>query len=144
MSELFVIIAFVIGLPILLLGLREIIVPPPAQRQYRLWQIGAVILLSGLLFATFTSGPNGGPYLFLAGLFVVGFFAWSWRQEFLHLMSLRDEEFAGKYDKLVWALLLIAMPPVGLWFFRASPLARRPEPARAATTAKPMTARDFF
>ena len=99
------------------------------QAKRHIWTIAAAAFL---LFALAVS-----PQFFvaLAGLFVIVLFARSWMYEFMFLMNLRDSDFPGRFDKLVWALLMIGMPPVGLWVFRGYHLSHWPEPA--ANTAKP-------
>lgn len=52
----------------------------------------------------------------------------TWVHEFTLLMRQGDEMFPGRFDKPIWALLLIVLPPVGLltfWLFRK---AHWPEP----------------
>ncbi len=47
----------------------------------------------------------------------------AWVHEFVFLMRLGDEAFPGRQDKLVWAALMIVLPPIGLlafWAFRKS------------------------
>jgi hypothetical protein len=54
-------------------------------------------------------------------LFVAALVAWV--AEFVTLMRLREDVFPGRRDKLVWMLLMILVPPVGLlafWTFRRS------------------------
>ena len=46
-------------------------------------------------------------------------FALAWAREFLTLMRLGDHAFPGRFDKLLWGLLLILAPPVGVWVFSA-------------------------
>jgi len=54
-------------------------------------------------------------------------FVMAWLHEFRFLMPLRDDAFPGQNDKLIWAFLLIVLPPVGLWVFRSYRLAHWPE-----------------
>ena len=42
-------------------------------------------------------------------------FARAWLREFTYLMRLSDDPFPGHNDKLIWAILLIVLPPVGTW-----------------------------
>jgi hypothetical protein len=74
--------------------------------------------------------PRGREEFFLFGgaIVVVAFFLRAWRSEFLFLMGLRDDDFPGRYDKLIWSVVLTAFAPVGLWFFRSYHLAHWPEP----------------
>lgn len=77
-----------------------------------------------------------GAMLFLAALplFVVAavvlavvLFARAWLREFAFLMGVDDSAFPGRNDKLIWALLLIVLPPVGVYLFRAHRRAYWPE-----------------
>ena len=43
----------------------------------------------------------------------------AWIREFSFLMALRDEDFPGRSDKLVWVILLTVMVPIGFWTFRS-------------------------
>lgn len=46
-----------------------------------------------------------------------------WITQFNHLMSLPDASFPGRYDKLIWAGLLIALNILGaltFWLFKTS------------------------
>jgi hypothetical protein len=64
-------------------------------------------------------------------------FARVWVHEFWFLMRLGDDAFPGRRDKLGWAVLLIALPPVGVDLFSRFRLAHWPE-------AKPATADEWF
>jgi hypothetical protein len=144
MLGILVLAAVLVLIPVLLLGVFG---PPassgghghqrgPAARwfgaQFNLWQICVAVLVAGLIFAILTAGPRGpGFALFLAALLVLGLFLHAWRSEFVFLMGLRDDEFPGQYDKLIWVFVLLAMAPVGLWLFRSYRLAHWPEPEMA-------------
>ncbi len=69
--------------------------------------------------------------LLLVAAFVV--FARAWFREFTCLMRLGDDAFPGRNDKLIWAVLLIVLAPVGVWTFRSYREARWPvaKPGRA-------------
>jgi hypothetical protein len=88
-------------------------------------------------WARFASGSNA-PWLVAAaviGLAAVVFqaslllvllvgtlavwFASAWLREFRFLILLSDDVFPGQNDKLIWAILLIVLPPVGLWLFQS-------------------------
>ncbi len=45
-------------------------------------------------------------------------------------MGLRDDDFPGRHDKLIWVLVFV-FAPVGAWFFRSYRLAHWPEPKRS-------------
>ena len=63
----------------------------------------------------------------LAAIAVVVLFARNWLREFSFLMGVDDSAFPGHHDKLIWALLLIVLPPVGVYLFRAHRRAYWPE-----------------
>ena len=66
----------------------------------------------------------------LAILIVLCLYLRSWRDEFIFLMGLRDDDFAGRNDKLIWVLVLLVFAPVGVWLFRSYRLAHWPQPKR--------------
>ena len=65
--------------------------------------------------------------VFVAFATAVFFFGRAWLGEFSLLMRMDDDIFPGRSDKLIWAILLIVVPPVGLYLFRAYRLAHWPE-----------------
>jgi hypothetical protein len=67
--------------------------------------------------------------LFVAVAFVLAvlFLVRAWLREFAFLMSVDDSAFPGRNDKLIWAVLLIVLPPVGVYLFRAHRRAYWPE-----------------
>lgn len=78
----------------------------------------------------------GFAALLIGGL---ALFAWIWFDELIWLMRQEDHVFPGRFDKLIWAFLLIFLPPVGvlgLGSFRRARMAERTaangKPARAA------------
>src|SRR3954454_18763394 len=100
-------------------------------REVKLWHVATAIALTALAFATLNNqqGLLDGPFFFLSVLIGLFLIARAWRHEFVFLMSLRDDELPGRNDKLVWTALMILLPPVGLWAFRAFRESRWPEPA---------------
>jgi len=75
-------------------------------------------------------------FLVLAVVAVLALFARAWLHEFSFLMGVDDSAFPGRNDKLIWALVLIVLPPVGLYLFRAHRRAYWPESdAKAAQMA---------
>ena len=90
-------------------------------RHAETWQIVAVAVLGLLILPAI-------PFLLvvaiLAALFV---FAHAWVREFRILMSLRDDAFPGRSDKLIWAVLLIVLPPVGTYLFHSYRTASKAE-----------------
>jgi hypothetical protein len=135
MVDFLIAIAIVVGVPAMLLGLLQLIAPqsslPERVRhrftQYKLWQLMVAVVLLGLLFSMITVRAPILPFS-LAVLIVLVLFVKAWRDEFVFLMGLRDEDFPGRNDKLVWVLVLLLFAPVGTWFFRAYRLAHWPEP----------------
>jgi hypothetical protein len=86
--------------------------------------IGLTVLLLGMLIFSI-QGP-----LHLAGALAVLLaiaYALAWFREFRFLMQLPDEAFPGRFDKPIWALLLIVLPPVGVLSFRSFRRAHWPE-----------------
>jgi hypothetical protein len=134
--------AFVVGVSALLFGLaRFVVVPEPLAgagrairpSQVTLGQMMAAVALAAIVLLFFTAGP-GPERVFsttLVALCVLAWFVRNWRKEFVFLMGLRDEEFPGRHDKLIWVGMLLALAPVGVWVFRAYRLAHWPEPAPA-------------
>lgn len=92
--------------------------------QAETWQVAlvgvlGVLLLAGMLPVVVT----------LAVLALLYLFAVAWLREFEFLIQLRDDAFPGRNDKLIWALLLIVLPPVGVWLFHSYRGVRWPEPS---------------
>lgn len=71
--------------------------------------------------------------MILAGLAVVMFGA-AWLREFRFLINLSDDVFPGRNDKLIWGILLIVLPPVGVWLFRSYRAAHWPATKTARTS----------
>jgi hypothetical protein len=82
----------------------------------------AVILRASLLFV-------------LLAATLLFWFASAWLREFRFLMHLSDDVFPGQNDKLIWAILLIVLPPVGLWLFQSYREAHWPETKPSSTEA---------
>lgn len=75
-------------------------------------------------------------FLVLAAVAVIVLFARAWLREFSFLMGVDDSAFPGRSDKLIWAILMIVLPPVGVYLFRAHRRAYWPESdAKAAQMA---------
>jgi hypothetical protein len=140
MMEFLLVAAAVVGIPFLLFGMPDGSRYNPRSRRsddfagwlarLKPWQVGLATILIGLLFLTMNSPPHsrGGIFLFGVAIVVVALYLRAWRSEFLFLMSLRDDDFPGQYDKLIWCVVLTAFAPVGLWFFRSYHLIHWPEP----------------
>jgi hypothetical protein len=140
MMEFVLFIAAVVAFPALLFGLLQLITPQSPIRasvaiqigrhHYRLWQLVVAVALCALLFSTATVPAPIVP-LTLAALLLLGLFLRAWQSEFVFLMGLRDDDFPGRYDKLIWVLVLLAFAPIGPWFFRSYRLAHWPAPGPA-------------
>ncbi len=137
--ELLILIAVVVGIPVLLFGTSEWFASAAkalrrddfAGRalQFKLWHVVITVALLVMVFTGLAAGPREGRSLvILAALIILGLLFHTWRQEFLFLMGLRDDDFPGRHDKLVWAVMLTALAPVGLWSFRSYRLSHWPEP----------------
>jgi uncharacterized membrane protein YhaH (DUF805 family) len=103
----------------------------PRARRFNLWQIMAAIVVVGLLLGAVTAPPGfeRGFSVTLLALLVLGWFVRNWCNEFVFLMSLRDEDLPGRHDKLIWVVLLLVLAPIGVWLFQSFRLAHWPEPA---------------
>lgn len=94
----------------------------------------AVILIGGLAASLFHEAPLTGLVLLLAvGL---AMFAWAWVREFVHLMGVADDSFPGRHDKVLWVVLMVLLPPIGVAAFsifrRVYWAAEKPEGRAAA------------
>lgn len=94
--------------------------------EVRTWHVALAALGAFVLLTAFA--PNGAFLLAMAVLAATAIY-W-WVHQFLYLMGLRDEDLPGRFDKPVWAFLMIVAPPVGLLMFMAFQRGR-------AATAKP-------
>jgi hypothetical protein len=93
-------------------------------KRIRLWHVMAVVAILALLMAT-ADAP--GLWLLFGGFAILVFAARAWIKEMVFLMTLHDEDFPGRFDKLVWAFLLTVLAPVGYWAFRRFRNAHWPE-----------------
>jgi len=87
------------------------------------------VILCGLLFSMTSVSSPILPFM-LTILIVLGLYLRTWRDEFIFLMGLRDDDFPGRNDKLIWVLVLLVFAPVGPWLFRSHRLAHWPQPER--------------
>lgn len=102
-------------------------------RQAEGWQLLVALVVLAILL------PLTPALLFFAGLAALYVFAKAWIREFVFLMKLKDTDFPGAHDKLIWAMLLIVLAPVGVWLFHSYREAHWPE----AKPADYETARDW-
>ncbi len=142
MMEFLIFVAVLLSVPALVLGLIQLMAPQSSVHegvrrrltQFKLWQLLVAVILCGLLFSMTTVNYPGVPFT-LALLIVLCLYLRTWRDEFIYLMGLRDEDFPGRNDKLVWILVLLLIAPLGAWLFRSFRLAHWPEPERRADPA---------
>ena len=127
----------VVMIPLGLLGLARLVDESP-KGAGRMLAIRPVHLVLGLgaLAALVVSVESPPGALALVCLLVLVLFARAWVHEFFFLMDRRDDEFAGRFDKAVWAFLLVALAPVGLWVFRSYRLSRWPDPSAEAVKGR--------
>jgi hypothetical protein len=99
--------------------------------QFRLWHVVITVLVTALVLRAFGPGPFSDRMAAMAALsvLVLAWFVRAWCNQFVYLMGLRDDDFPGRHDKLIWVLLLFVFPPITVWFFRTYRLAHWPEPA---------------
>jgi hypothetical protein len=105
-----------------------------ASHNRGLIRAAGVLLLA--YFAFWLLSVATGLFIVLALVAAALLFARAWLREFAFLMHVGDDAFPGRNDKLIWAVLLIVLPPVGLYLFRAHRRAYWPESdAKAAMVA---------
>ena len=141
MLMLFVLPAAVVGGFALLFWLSNIGSPEwirrigtsPRAWKFNLWHIMVAVVVTALLLQIAASrGPSeGGFSIVVLALGVLAWFVRTWCNEFVFLMGLRDDDFPGRSDKLIWATLLLLFAPFSVWVFRAYRLAHWPEPKPA-------------
>lgn len=101
----------------------------PWAPQFRLWQMNAMVVIAALLLVAFAGppGPSRGAAFLVLMFAVLVWFVRNWCNEFVFLMGLRDEDLPGRNDKLIWAVVLLLLAPVGVWLFRSFRMAHWPE-----------------
>jgi hypothetical protein len=112
----------VIGGLLLFLTARGAKVRAAGARWFRSSAPWLIPSLATLVLAIFVGG-SVGPEGFVSALVLgaLALLAASWFREFRCLMWMTDDSFPGRNDKLVWAILMIVLPPVGVlafWSFR--------------------------
>src|SRR5437868_5944979 len=88
------------------------------------WQRVGLVLLAALAALFVFQAPLLPAVVVLAALVLFGL---AWLREFASLMKLGDDAFPGRNDKLIWALLLIVLFPVGPFVFWSYRRAHWPE-----------------
>lgn len=101
------------------------------------WQ--RIVIVAGLAVLGFHL-LMGAALLGFAALLIGGLvlLAWLWFDELIWLMRQEDQVFPGRFDKLIWAFLLILLPPVGVLALGSFRRARMEE--RTAANGKPARA----
>jgi hypothetical protein len=98
-------------------------------RKIRIWQVVVAVAFMGLILAFLDRGAmRSGLPLVLAIAVGLILFGSAWVREFQFLMALRDDDLPGRYDKPIWAFVLIGLAPIGLFLFRSYRLAHWPDP----------------
>ncbi len=85
----------------------------------RFWPLPSWLLVTATFAIATFAFESPGAGLFAAGVVAFLLLAIAWWREASILVRLDDDAFPGRHDKLVWALLLIALPPVGVALFRS-------------------------
>jgi hypothetical protein len=128
LARLILAMAVVVGLGFVVLTLARAVEEgsgaPSWLRRVRLKHLAIALAALGALFLL-SESPAG--LLVFCGLIVLVLFAREWVREFYFLMDLRDDDLPGRFDKPLWALVLLGFAPVGLWLFRAYRRGRWPE-----------------
>src|SRR5258707_10348541 len=89
-------------------------------RKIRIWQVAVAVASMALILAFLNrDAVRSGVPLFLAIAVGLILFASAWVREFQFLMALRDDDLPGRFDKPIWAFVLIALAPFGLFLFRS-------------------------
>ncbi len=123
----------------------------PQAWRFNFWHMMAAVMVAGLVLFAITAPPSfeKGFAATMLALLIMAWFIRTWCNEFVILMSLRDEDLPGRNDKLIWVVMLLALAPISVWLFRAFRLAYwpesksvihgefGPEPARRGTTTQP-------
>jgi hypothetical protein len=100
----------------------------------KVWHLMVAVAATVALFILSENPPLLGVF---AAFLTLVLFAWAWVHEFRFLMALGDDDFPGRFDKPIWAALMVLAPPVGLWVFRSYHLSCWPEPAATKPAAGP-------
>jgi hypothetical protein len=109
----------------------------------------AAVVVAAVVLPVLSGRDKGGAFsAVLLCFLVLAWFARAWCNEFVFLMGVRDENFPGRNDKLIWVVVLLAFAPFSVWLFRSYRLARwleskfvpvidsKPDPGLEGTTAR--------
>jgi hypothetical protein len=98
-------------------------------RRVRIWQVAIAVGVLALMLAILDHDvARSGVPQFLAIVLGLILFASAWVREFQFLMRLGDDDLPGRFDKPIWAFVLIGLAPFGLFLFRSYRLAHWAEP----------------
>jgi prepilin signal peptidase PulO-like enzyme (type II secretory pathway) len=131
--------ALMVGTSAVIFGLGQVVSLEGLRRigrnlwpfQFNLWQMMTGVALAAFVLMVFEWRYERIMIFTLISLLVLAWFVRNWRNEFVFLMGLRDDDLPGRNDKLIWAILLVAFAPLSIWFFRSYRLAHWPEPEPA-------------
>jgi hypothetical protein len=156
LALLIVVPAFVVAFFGALFGLAHVLSPERLRRirenlwplRLTRWQMMTAVAVAGFLILAFAQGYAVALAVLFISFVALAWFVRAWCHEFVFLMGLRDQDFPGRHDKLVWAFLLFTFAPLTVWLFRAYRRAHWPEPvaeyqaelhpkAQAKPTAQP-------
>jgi hypothetical protein len=126
-GRLIVLPAVVVGFFALLFSLAELISPERIGRMTRgwwplrlnLWHMLAAVAVAACVLLAIMEGVLLVWAITIGALLVLAWFVRAWCHELVLLMGLRDDEFPGRNDKLIWVIVLFAIAPIGPWLFRA-------------------------
>ena len=138
LSLIIILPALVVGLFVSLFGLGRIVTPERVEQigrslrpfQYTLRHLMIGVLVTALALLALATPPSSARLfpITLLSLLLLAWFVRVWSNQFVFLMGLRDGDFPGRHDKLIWVFLLFAFAPVTVWFFRSYRLTHWPEP----------------
>lgn len=104
-------------------------------KRLNLWHVMAAVAVLALMLAT---AREPILWVFLGSFVLLVAFGRAWIKQVTFLMSLRDQDFPGRFDKLVWMFLLVFLAPIGYWTFRTFRDSRWPEPVVEVDTSHPI------
>ena len=109
-------------------------------RSMRIGYLSAAIGVVGMLLLV-SSSPRFA--VLIVGFGLIGAYVAMLINALSFLMTRTDDDFPGTFDKPIWAALLLATGPLGLFLFRAYRQAHWPEPVEE-TRAKPAPLHDLL
>jgi hypothetical protein len=120
MEELFLmgigLAALLVVLPWTALALASLFVGFP---RLRLSQLAGMVLVAAWFSAIFSiPGNNVENQVIVTVMFMLPVIGGMWIHELRTLMVHRDDEFPGRFDKLIWSLALLFFAPAAVWLFR--------------------------